>query len=77
MWIKLFVCLFFSPWGHVNFMPKYGHCDVTKVTWAKYSMLIGRDKICCALIGYHLQEPPLLLALKAGAAFLRLLINGN
>ena len=32
-------------------MTKYGHCDVNGVTWPKYSILIGRDNFCCALIG--------------------------
>ena len=48
------VRVFFIPWGHVGFMPKYGHCDVNKVTWAKCAILIGRDQICCALIGQDL-----------------------
>ena len=45
------VRVFFIPWGHVNFMTIYGHCDVTQVTWIKCAILIGREKICCALIG--------------------------
>ena len=45
------VRVFFIPWGHVNFMTIYGHCDVTQVTWIKCAILIGREKISCALIG--------------------------
>ena len=43
------------------FMPKYGHCDVSQVTWAKYSMLIGRENFCCVVIGRDLLETPSLL----------------
>ena len=39
-------------WGHVIFMPIFGSFDVIMVTWAKYSMLIGRDNFCCAVIGW-------------------------
>ena len=42
-------------------MTIYGHCDVNLVTWAKYSILIGRENFCCALIGRDLKEPLLLL----------------
>ena len=52
-------------WGHVIFMPKYGHCDVHQVTWAKYSMLIGRENFCCAVIGRDLLEPPILLRVSS------------
>ena len=45
------VRVFFIPMGHVGF---WGKCDVTKVTWVKCAILIGRDEICCALIGYRL-----------------------
>ena len=38
-------------WGHVTFMPIFGSFDVIMVTWDKYSMLIGRDNFCCAVIG--------------------------
>ena len=48
------VRVFFILWGHVNFMPIYGQCDVIKVTWVKCAILIGREKICCALIGQDL-----------------------
>ena len=48
-------------WGHVIFMPKYGSFDVTLVTWAVCLILIGREKFCCAVIGWDLLEPPLLL----------------
>ena len=48
-------------WGHVIFMPIFGSFDVTLVTWAKYSMLIGRENFCCAVIGWDLFEPLLLL----------------
>ena len=42
--------------------PYMGICDVTSVTWVKYSILIGREKICCALIGQSLKGPlPLLV----------------
>ena len=34
-----------------TFMPKYGHCDVNVVTWAKCSILIGGSNFCCAVIG--------------------------
>ena len=37
--------------GHVTFMPIFGSFDVIMVTWGKYSMLIGRDNFCCAVIG--------------------------
>ena len=37
-----------QPW------PYMGICDVNWVTWAKCAILIGRDQICCALIGYRL-----------------------
>ena len=50
-------------WGHVIFMPIFGSFDVIEVTWVKYSMLIGRDNFCCAVIGRDLLEPPLLLRL--------------
>ena len=52
-------------WGHVIFMPKYGHCDVNQVTWAKYSMLIGRENFCCAVIGRYPVEPYVLLTRAA------------
>ena len=42
------VRVFFILWGHVGF---WGQCDVIKVTWVKCAMLIGREPICCALIG--------------------------
>ena len=42
------VRVFFILWGHVGF---WGKCHVTKVTWVKCAILIGRDQICCALIG--------------------------
>ena len=45
------VCGSTSCVGHVTFMPKYGSFDVILVTWDKYSMLIGRDNFCCAVIG--------------------------
>ena len=48
-------------WGHVIFMPIFGSFDVIEVTWVKYSMLIGRENFCCAVIGWDLLEPPLLL----------------
>ena len=48
-------------WGHVTLMPIFGSFDVIEVTWVKYSMLIGREKLCCAVIGQYLLEPPLLL----------------
>ena len=38
--------------GHVTFMPIFGSFDVMLVTWAKYSMLIGRENFCCAVIGW-------------------------
>ena len=50
-------------WGHVIFMPKYGHCDVSQVTWAVCLILIGRENFCCAVIGQYLLEPPILLTL--------------
>ena len=49
-------------WGHVTFMPIFGSFDVIMVTWAKYSMLIGRDNFCCAVIGRDLLETPSLLS---------------
>ena len=55
------------------FMPKYGSFDVIMVTWAKYSMLIGRDNFCCAVIGRDLLETPSLLMIlvedDAGASY--------
>ena len=42
-------------------MPKYGHCYVILVTCAVCLILIGWKKICCAVIGYSLLEPCLLL----------------
>ena len=45
----------------MTFMPIFGSFDVIEVTWAKYSMLIGREKFCCAVIGRDLLETPLLL----------------
>ena len=48
-------------WGHVIFMPKYGHCDVNQVTWALCLILIGRENFCCAVIGRYPVEPPILL----------------
>ena len=50
-------------WGHVIFMPKYGHCDVNQVTWALCLILIGRENFCCAVIGRYPVEPPILLAM--------------
>ena len=47
--------------GHVTFMPIFGSFDVIMVTWGKYSMLIGRDNFCCAVIGQYHYEPPSLL----------------
>ena len=55
------VCGSTSWVGHVIFMPKYGSFDVSQVTWAKYSMLIGRENFCCAVIGRDLLETPSLL----------------
>ena len=40
--------------GHVIFMPKYGSFDVIMVTWALCLILIGREKFCCAVIGWDL-----------------------
>ena len=48
------VRVFFIPMGHVVF---HGQFDVILVTWAKCAILIGRDQICFALIGYRLQGP--------------------
>ena len=45
-------------------MPKYGHPKRHLVTWAEYSMLIGRDQFCFAVIGQSLLEPLSLLASK-------------
>ena len=45
------VRVFFIPRGHVA---KTLICDVIKVTWVKCAILIGRDEICCALIGQDL-----------------------
>ena len=59
-------------WGHVTFMPIFGSFDVIEVTWAKYSMLIGREKFCCAVIGRDLLETPLLLLFLAFFARQRL-----
>ena len=50
-------------WGHVIFMPIFGSFDVTLVTWAVCLILIGRENFCCAVIGWDLLEPPLLLTL--------------
>ena len=44
------------------FMPKYGHPKRHLVTWAEYSMLIGRDQFCFAVIGQSLLEPLSLLS---------------
>ena len=46
------------------FMPKYGHPKRHLVTWAEYSMLIGRDQFCFAVIGQSLLEPLSLLSKK-------------
>ena len=43
------------------FMTIYGHCDVKWVTWPKCSILIGRQNLCCALIGRDLMGPYSLL----------------
>ena len=51
-------------WGHVIFMPIFGSFDVTLVTWAVCLILIGREKFCCAVIGWDPVETPLLLALQ-------------
>ena len=48
-------------WGHVTFVPIFGSFDVTLVTWAVCLILIGRENFCCAVIGWDLLEPPLLL----------------
>ena len=48
-------------WGHVIFMPIFGSFDVTLVTWAVCLILIGREKFCCAVIGWDPVETPLLL----------------
>ena len=48
-------------WGHVTFMPIFGSFDVTLVTWAVCLILIGREKFCCAVIGWDPVETPLLL----------------
>ena len=48
-------------WGHVIFMPIFGSFDVTLVTWALCLILIGRENFCCAVIGWDLLEPLLLL----------------
>ena len=44
------VRVFFIPMGHVD---KTTRLWRQKVTWAKCAILIGRDQICCALIGYR------------------------
>ena len=44
------VRVFFTPMGHVD---KTTRLWRQKVTWAKCAILIGRDQICCALIGYR------------------------
>ena len=50
--------------GHVIFMPIFGSFDVIEVTWAVCLILIGRENFCCAVIGWDLLEPPLLLAIS-------------
>ena len=57
------VCGSTSWVGHVTFMPIFGSFDVTLVTWAVCLILIGREKFCCAVIGWDLLEPLLLLTL--------------
>ena len=57
------VRVFFIPMGHVVF---HGQFDVILVTWAKCAILIGREPICCALIGYRLQGPSWLLWANSG-----------
>ena len=52
-------------WGHVIFMPIFGSFDVIEVTWAVCLILIGREKFCCAVIGWDLLETPLLLIVLA------------
>ena len=48
-------------WGHVIFMPIFGSFDVIEVTWAVCLILIGREKFCCAVIGWYPLETPILL----------------
>ena len=50
-------------------MPKYGHLWRQSVTWPKYSILIGRENFCCALIGRDPKGPyPLLLRSKMASS---------
>ena len=52
MWIELCVCVFFSPWGHVN-----SYAQIWSLTrhLGHMTHMLNSDwlkKMCCALIGY-------------------------
>ena len=47
------VCGVLFLMGSRDFDAQNGHCDVTEVTWAICLILIGREKICCAVIGQY------------------------
>ena len=55
------VRVLYSMGSRERLCPNMGICDVNGVTWSKYSILIGRQNFCCALIGYSLKGPYALL----------------